>query len=192
MNPSPSGAEHEQRIADARGKVRMRPDPAVVEPVGAGEESVWRYPRPPRVERVGRDVRVRVGTTEIVCTQNALRVLETSGPPSVYVPEAELIDVRVVEREDWALCEWKGVTRYIDLVAGGIRAEKAGWRIPAPLVDLKAGYEALVGHVALYPAMVECWIGDLLVTPQAGGYYGGWVTPEIRGPFKGPEGTEDW
>jgi uncharacterized protein (DUF427 family) len=154
------------------------------------KESVWDYPRPPRVEREGRRVRIELGGEVIADSTSALRVLETASPPTVYVPRAdvreELLSPAPGHR---TLCEWKGHAHYLHAEAGGSRAEHAAWHYPEP----RPGFERLRDHVAFYAGRVDaCYLDDELVTPQGGRFYGGWVTAEIEGPYKGEPGTEGW
>jgi uncharacterized protein (DUF427 family) len=120
----------------------------------------------------------------------ALRVLETSHPPTVYVPPEDVRDDLLLaggERSTW--CEFKGVASYLDAVVGERRVRAVGWtyRDPAP------GYEALRDHVAFYPGRVDAaWMGDELVRAQRSDFYGGWITADLVGPFKGPPGTLGW
>jgi uncharacterized protein (DUF427 family) len=154
-----------------------------------GQESVWDYPRPPRVESARRLVRVEHAGVEIARSSHALRVLETAGAPTYYVPSK---DVRVEHlraspgRTTW--CEWKGLASYCDVVAGDLVTERAAWtyRDPTPR------YRQLLDRFAFYPGKVTCYLDDERVTPQPGGFYGGWVTSDIAGPFKGEPGTEGW
>jgi uncharacterized protein (DUF427 family) len=120
---------------------------------------------------------------------NALRVLETSGPPTIYIP-IEDIDMERLEPVDHSsYCEWKGAAHYFDVVVVETRAGKAAWHYPDP----KEGFATLEGYVAFYPGRVDaCYLGDELVTPQPGGFYGGWITRDIVGPFKGEPGTSGW
>jgi uncharacterized protein (DUF427 family) len=152
-------------------------------------ESVWDYPRPPRAEATDRRIRVVLGEAVIVDTRRAVRVLETSHPPSYYVP---LEDVRkgVLEpARGGTVCEWKGVASYFDVVAGAKRAARAAWTYRDP----RPGYEALRDAVAFYPAAMEaCYVDDELVQAQEGGFYGGWITSDLLGPFKGAPATRGW
>ncbi|HEX2031010.1 MAG TPA: DUF427 domain-containing protein [Actinomycetota bacterium] len=158
-------------------------------PPGPGQESVWDYPRPPRIEPSRRPVRVAFAGETLAASDRALRVLETAGPPTYYVPLDDVTpDVLVPVEGHTTVCEWKGVARYFDVVAGGRRARLAAWSYPSP----SPGYEGLAGYVSFYPRRVECFLGDERVRPQPGGYYGGWITSEIVGPFKGEAGTEGW
>jgi uncharacterized protein (DUF427 family) len=153
-------------------------------------ERVWDYPRPPAVVPCERRVRVELAGHELADSDRALRVLETSHPPTIYVP---LIDVRGEllatsdARSTW--CEFKGAARYLDAIVDGRRVEAIAWSYadPAP------GYEALRDHIAFYPGRVDgAWMDDERVQSQQGYFYGGWVTSDLIGPFKGPPGTRAW
>jgi uncharacterized protein (DUF427 family) len=162
-----------------------RPTP---DPVGPGQESVWDYPRPPRVEPCRRAVRVEHAGVVVASSTAALRVLETAGPPTVYVPPTDVAWEHLRDGRGSSLCEWKGHARYHDVVVGGDVVPDAAWSYPDPW----SPYEALAGFVAFYPGRVACWLGDERVRPQEGPYYGGWVTDEVVGPWKGRPGTEGW
>lgn len=163
-----------------------RPTP---DPVGPGQESVWDYPRPPRVERVDRRVRVVLGGETIVDTDDVVRVLETSHPPVYYLPVAAFVSGALTPGEGSSFCEFKGGARYFDVHGGGQVRPRAAWNYPDPA----PGYGVLADRVALYPAaMDECTVDGIEVTPQAGGFYGGWVTPDVVGPFKGEPGSMGW
>lgn len=153
-------------------------------------ESVWDYPRPPRVEPCRRRVRVEHGGTEVADSERGLRVLETASPPTIYVPAADVRTELLTRREDRSsFCEWKGAATYFDLVVDGLMAEAAAWTY----LDPRPAYARLAGHYAFYAGRVDAaWLGDERVTPQGGSFYGGWVTSEIRGPWKGEPGTEGW
>ena len=156
---------------------------------GPGQESAWDYPRPPRVEPTGRHLRVVLGGVVVAETRRAVRVLETSHPPVYYFPLEDVLPGALGEGRGASLCEWKGLARYLDVEAGGVVRPRAAWSYPAPL----PGYEAIRDHVAFYPqAMDECTVDGERVAPQAGGFYGGWITPDVVGPFKGEPGTEGW
>ena len=159
-----------------------------VEPAD-GQESVWDYPRPPRVEPSGERVVVRLGGEVIVDTTRAQRVLETSHPPGYYLPLADVAPGALRPASGRSICEFKGVAGYLDVVGGGRIAEGAAWFYPEPL----PGYETLVDTIALYPAaMDEVTVDGERVMPQAGGFYGGWITSRVVGPFKGEPGTMFW
>jgi uncharacterized protein (DUF427 family) len=158
-------------------------------PPGPGQESVWDYPRPPRVERSRQRVVVRLGGTLLVDTTAALRVLETSHPPAYYLPRSAFPADALTAASGSSMCEYKGRATYLDVGSGGVVAERAAWTYPSPL----PGYEALADHVALYPAAMDaCEVDGETVTPQQGGFYGGWITSRVAGPFKGAPGTWGW
>ena len=152
-------------------------------------ESVWDYPRPPRVEASTRRVRVEVDGVVIVESTRALRVLETSHPPVYYVPPEDVRSefLRPSRRTTW--CEFKGEALYYDLEIGERTVRDVAWYYPEP----SRGYEALRDHVAFYPGRVDAaYVDDERVQPQDGDFYGGWITSEIEGPFKGAPGTTGW
>ena len=164
----------------------MRPVPEVP---GPGQESVWDYPRPPRVEPSDEVVEVRFGGLVVARSTRTLRVLETSHPPTYYLPVTAFADgvLEPVEGSTW--CEFKGRAAYFDVVAGGRRAARAAWHYPDPV----AGYAALVDHVAVMPGVMDrCTVDGEVVVPQEGGFYGGWITSRVSGPFKGAPGTRGW
>lgn len=162
--------------------------PTRIEP-GPGQESVWDYPRPPRVERTERLVRVEFGGEVVAESRRALRVLETAGAPVFYLPPDDVRRELLQPIERRTSCEWKGGGHYFDLVVGDRRSPSAAWSYPTPL----PGYEAIRDHVAFYAGRVDrATVDGEEVTPQPGGYYGGWVTHDVVGPFKGEPGTESW
>jgi uncharacterized protein (DUF427 family) len=157
--------------------------------VGPGHESVWDYPRPPSAEVTGRHVVVAVGGQVIADSRRAVRVCETSHPPVYYVPRDDVADGVLVRGQGQSWCEWKGAATYWDLVVGDRRVERAAWSYEDP----SPGYEHLRGAVAFYPALVEsASIDGEAVRPQPGGFYGGWITADVVGPFKGAPGTLGW
>jgi uncharacterized protein (DUF427 family) len=152
-------------------------------------ESVWEYPRPPIVVPDDREVVVEHGGVVIVRTTEAVRVLETSHPPTFYVPADAVAGAVLIPSRVRTHCEFKGVASYWDLTVGTTRSPNAAWGYAEP----RAGYEALGGMVAFYPDRVEsCTVGGESVRAQDGGFYGGWITSEIEGPFKGAPGTSGW
>lgn len=156
---------------------------------GPGQESVWDYPRPPRAEASSKLVTVVLGGVEVCRTNRAVRVLETSHPPGWYLPAEDFAPGSLQPAEGSSFCEWKGVAAYLDLVAGGARAPRVAWTYPEPV----PAYAVLRRSVALYPGAVdECRVDGELVRPQEGGFYGGWVTDDVVGPFKGAPGTMGW
>lgn len=163
---------------------RPRPEPA-----GPGQQSVWDFPRPPRVEPVAARVRVEFAGVIVADTTRALRVCETASPPTYYIPPGDVLAGCLVESARTSFCEWKGRARYWTLVAGGRRSDDAAWSYAAP----EAGFEMLAGYLAFYAQRVDaCWVGDDRVTPQPGRFYGGWITPDLVGPFKGAPGSDGW
>ncbi len=150
-------------------------------------ESVWDYPRPPRVESTPRRIRVEFGGELIVDTTRAYRVLETSHPPTYYVPlEGVAAGALVPSGGGRTFCEWKGEASYFDVVAGGRAVERGGWTYHEP----SPGFEAIRGAVAFYPGRMDaCFVDDERVAAQEGDFYGGWITSDIVGPFKGAAGT---
>lgn len=156
---------------------------------GPGQESVWDYPRPPRVEPVGKPVRVELNGVVIAHSETALRVLETASPPTIYIPKLDVATECLEPAIGTTFCEWKGWASYFHAVVGDVRARKAAWHYPKPRDD----FSALCDHIAFYAGRVDaCFIGDERVKPQGGRYYGGWVTVGIVGPYKGEPGTEGW
>lgn len=152
---------------------------------GPGQESVWDYPRPPRVEPVGAHVTIELDGAVIASTNDAVRVLETSHPPVYYLPRSAFAAGVLQPAEGSSFCEFKGRAGYLSVGS----ADRAAWFYPEP----SKGFEALIDRVAVYPARMDrCTVGDDVVTPQEGDFYGGWITPAIVGPFKGGEGTWGW
>ncbi len=152
-------------------------------------ESVWDYPRPPRVEPVGLEVRIELGGEVIVRSNRAVRVLETASPPQIYIPPEDIADGALAPVSGHSVCEWKGVASYADVLGGDERVERGAWYYPAP----NPRYEQLREWVAFYPGRVDgAYIGEEKVRPQDGKFYGGWITDNLEGPFKGEPGTEGW
>ena len=154
-------------------------------------ESVWDFPRPPRLERTDRRLRVEHGGVVVAETTRGWRVLETSHPPVFYFPAADVRwDVLEPSPRGGSFCEWKGVARYWDLlVPGAALVPGVGWSYAAPT----AGFRAIADAVAFYASKVDaCWVDDEQVQAQPGDFYGGWITSGVRGPFKGGPGTMGW
>ena len=156
----------------------------------AGMERVWDYPRPPALVRCRPRVRIELGGEVLAESERALRVLETSHPPTIYIPPS---DVRAdllrpsAQRSSW--CEFKGIARYLDADIRGRTFSAVGWTYADPT----KGYEELRDHIAFYPGRVDAaWLGDELAQRQVSDFYGGWITPDVVGPFKGPPGTLGW
>lgn len=156
---------------------------------GRATEDVRDYPRPPRLERAAGPVRIAFGGGVIAATDAAWRVLETFHPPTYYLPPDAFAPGVLVPAPGSSFCEWKGAARYWDVTAGGRTAPRAAWSYAAPT----PGFAPIAGHVAVYAGPMDaCWVGEDRVTPQPGGFYGGWITPEITGPIKGGPGTAGW
>ena len=156
---------------------------------GPGQESVWDYPRPPRVETSSEVVEITLGGVVVARSSAALRVLETSHPPTYYLPQADFVAGALVPVKGSSYCEWKGVAAYLDVVGGDRVAPRGGWTYPTP----SRGFEVLRDHVAVMPAAVDrCTVDGQTVQAQQGGFYGGWITSRVVGPFKGGPGTHGW
>lgn len=155
---------------------------------GPGQESVWDYPRPPLLVADPREVHVRLGGIEIARTQAAVRVLETSHPPTFYVPRADVDMSALRAAGRGTFCEWKGDCSYYDVARGALHLARAAWSYETPFAEARA----IAGHLGFYAHDLECWVGAERARPQLGGFYGGWITSELVGPFKGSPGTTGW
>jgi len=159
-----------------------------IEP-GPGQESVWDYPRPPRLESVGDRLRVDFAGETIAATENGYRVLETSHPPVYYIPPCDIRREFLERAPGQSFCEFKGVAFYWSLAVNGITSQQAAWSYPAPTKP----FAVIRDYLAFYASRVDaCWVGEERVAPQDGDFYGGWITPRIVGPFKGGVGTRGW
>ncbi len=159
------------------------------DPVRPGQLSVWDFPRPPAVEQWHERVVLRLGGRVIAETTEAWCVLETSHPPTYYLPPTAFTAGVLRPARGTSYCEWKGEATYLDLVAGDVVAERVAWTYPDPT----PAFAMLLDHVSLYPAALEAVSVDgVEVEPQPGGFYGGWITPRVAGPFKGSPGTLGW
>jgi uncharacterized protein (DUF427 family) len=161
----------------------------VRDPQHPGQESVWDYPRPPIAEPCGKRVAIVHRGITIADTVSAIRTLETSHPPTYYLPPADVLMSALDPVDGISFCEWKGHARYFDVIVEGQRLVKAAWSYPAPTV----GFAALRDHLAFYAEQFDaCYVGGERVTPQPGGFYGGWITADLSGPFKGVLGSRFW
>ena len=152
-------------------------------------EDVWHYPRPPALEPVTKPIRIEFAGRTIAATHAAFRVLETSHPPVYYLPRAAFQDCEIDVAPGRSVCEWKGAARYWTIRAGDHVAERVAWSYPEPV----AAYAALRDHLAVYAGPMDaCYVGDEKVLPQPGGFYGGWITSDLKGPFKGVPGSSGW
>lgn len=164
-----------------------RPDFAI--PPAQGQESVWDYPRPPRLSADQRHVRVYAGDVLVAESRRAVRVLETGAPPTFYLPPQDVCVNRLHHQAAASsFCEWKGTADYFDVQYAGVTIRQAAWRYPAPF----EAFAAIAGYFCFYPRLLACFVDAERVQPQPGRYYGGWVTAEVVGPFKGEPGTESW
>ncbi len=160
-----------------------------IEPAGPGQRSVWDFPRPPLMVSCDRHLRVEFAGRVIAETRRAVQVLETSHPPSYYSPPEDVVLNSLRSTGRHSLCEWKGRATAFDVVVDGQTAPAAAW---AYLVPSTAG-EILKDHIAFYAGRVDrCTVDGEQVRPQEGDFYGGWITSDIVGPFKGPPGTRGW
>lgn len=155
-----------------------------------GQESVWDYPRPPRLEPVPETLRVVFNGVEIARTPRGFRVLETSHPPVYYFPPEDVrLDLAERHLAPSSFCEWKGSAHYYDFTVAAKTGQKIAWAYDAPT----ARFADIDGYLAFYAGRVDaCFVNDELVTPQPGEFYGGWITKRIVGPFKGGKGTWGW
>jgi uncharacterized protein (DUF427 family) len=164
----------------------MRPRP---DPVKPGQESVWAYPRPPIAQLSNAHVVIEHAGVTIADTRRAVRTLETSHPPTWYIPQADIRPGALRRAPGASFCEWKGEAVYWDVVLDAVSLSAVGWSYPAP----SPGFAALRDHIAFYAAPFDrCAVDDEAVTPQPGGFYGGWITASLAGPFKGVPGSGFW
>ncbi len=151
-------------------------------------ENLQAYPRPPALEPVGVRVWARLGGEVVVNSTDCLRVCETHHAPTYYFPPGD-VQARLTPVGGGSVCEWKGRAQYFDVTCGGVTARRAAWCYPRP----SARFARLAGYLAFYPgALDEAWVADMVVTPQPGDFYGGWVTENLDGIVKGGPGTRHW
>lgn len=156
---------------------------------GPGQESVWDYPRPPRLEASGKRIRVVLNGVTIADTHRAQRVLETSHPPVYYIPPEDIEMHYMTQTARRTFCEWKGLAAYYTVQVGEKRVDDVAWFYPEPT----APFAQIRNYVAFYPSKMDaCYVDDERVQAQAGDFYGGWITREIVGPFKGKADTWGW
>ncbi|MBC8072418.1 MAG: DUF427 domain-containing protein [Deltaproteobacteria bacterium] len=184
MNPLPAwlaaARSHWQWTGTHRPPFAVAPAP--------GQHSVWDFPRPPELAPDTREVTIHWAGLEVARTRRAIRVLETSHPPSFYLPWADVARHLLQASPGSSFCEWKGPAQYWSLIEVDRRLDGVAWSYPRPL----EGAEALADCVAFYPAHLDCRVDGAIVLPQPGGFYGGWITPELVGPFKGEPGSTGW
>ena len=151
-------------------------------------ENVQSYPRPPDLQPVPHRLIIVLGGQVIANTTSALRVIETHHAPTYYLPRRDITG-QMNMAAGTSLCEWKGKARYLDVIGGQVTARRAAWTYDRPTPR----FAAIADHVAFYPALMEaCFVDGEKVTPQLGGFYGGWVTSNLDGIPKGAAGTEHW
>lgn len=151
-------------------------------------EDVQSYPRPPVLEPVPQRIIVRLGGTVIADSRRALRVLETHHAPTYYLPPED-VTATLIPASGRSFCEWKSTAQYFDVVSGSTTARRGAWGYDEPTEQ----FQPIAGYLAFYPELMEeCRVGDYYVHPQPGGFYGGWVTPNLDGVPKGASGTEYW
>ena len=162
------------------------PEPEVP---GPGQESAWDYPRPPRLEPVERRLRVVLGGEVVADTMRGFRVLETSHPPNYYLPPDDIVEGALTPARGATVCEWKGRARFFTVHGGDRMETEAAWCYDTP----SEAFALIRGHVAFYAQRMDaCFVDDEQVTPQPGRFYGGWITPDVVGPFKGGPGSRGW
>lgn len=159
------------------------------DPVAPGQVSVWDFPRPAVAEPVGAHIVIEHHGIIVADTRCAVRTLETSHPPSYYIPKDDIATGILRQASGSSSCEWKGVATYWDVVVDGVALSRVGWSYPAPTTH----FECLRDHIAFYAAPFDrCTVDGQTVIPQPGGFYGGWITADLAGPFKGGPGSMGW
>ncbi|AFY73066.1 hypothetical protein Syn7502_00951 [Synechococcus sp. PCC 7502] len=158
-------------------------------PPQQGQESVWDYPRPPRLEDTSKLIEIVCNGVVIAKTNKAKRVLETSHPPVYYISPEDIVMEYVIPASGTSFCEWKGLAIYYSVKVNGKLLEKVAWSYPEPT----EAFSSIKDYIAFYPAPMDgCYVNGEKVTPQPGGFYGGWITSDIVGPFKGDRSSMGW
>ena len=164
----------------------MRPEPIPPKP---GQESVWNYPRPPRIEATSKRIRIIFNDRIVADTHRAKRLLETSHPPNYYILLEDIKTDYLTQSSHTSYCEWKGQARYYNLQVGDRYAPNVAWDYP----NISPRYAELKGYVGFYPGPMDaCYVDEEKVQPQAGNFYAGWITQDVVGPFKGEPGSWGW
>ena len=167
-------------------KMFSRPKPIQPQP---GQESVWDYPRPARMEHTDKHIQIIFNNEIIADTKKAKRVLETSHPPHYYIPPEDIKMEYLTQTTQSSFCEWKGQAIYYTLKVGDKEAQNIGWYYTNPT----EAFESMKDYVAFYAhAMDACYVDGEKVEPQPGNFYGGWITKDVVGPFKGIPGSWGW
>jgi uncharacterized protein (DUF427 family) len=167
-----------------RGVVR----PAFAQEPQPGQVSVWDFPRPPQIVHDTREVTIYWGHTLVAQSKRCVLVLETSHPPSFYIPWADVARHLLVSAHGTSVCEWKGPAKYWSLIDGERSLPQVAWSYPSPFESA----QDLADCVAFYPTHLICTVAGAAVQAQPGGFYGGWITPELAGPFKGEPNSAGW
>lgn len=156
---------------------------------GPGQESVWDYPRPPALRACSKPVRIELDGEVLANTSNALCILETSHPPTYYLPREDIEMKWLLPTAKTSYCEWKGKAAYFDILKAAEHYKHVAWTYPDP----NPVYAAIKNYIVFYAQFMDaCYVGDEKASPQPGGFYGGWVTSDVVGPFKGDPGTMGW
>jgi uncharacterized protein (DUF427 family) len=165
---------------------KQRPSFAI--PPEPGQESVWDYPRPPAIVADAREVVVSLDGHQLASSSNCIRILETAGPPTFYLPTDDVDHACFEAAPEQSRCEWKGMAHYLRLNLPQVPRVAVGWYYPRPHTD----FSEIKNFISFYPGRLECTVAGERVVTQPGGFYGGWITSEIIGPIKGDPGTESW
>ena len=161
----------------------------VREAAGPGQESVWDYPRPAIAQATDRRIRIEHRGAVIADTCAAVRTIETSHPPTYYIPPGDILMDALRPSARRSLCEWKGQAIYFDLVMDGGTIRDVAWSYPRPT----PAFASIAGHLAFYAEKLDgCFVDGERIAPQPGGFYGGWITTDLAGPFKGVPGSRFW
>ena len=184
MNLTPSQLSQ----ARAQWKWRGLERPPFAAKPSADQISVWDFPRPPEIVRENREIIVKWGQLEVARTNASWAVRETSHPPTFYIPVSNVKITLLQAAGDGSFCEWKGPAKYWHLVSNSDQLSSVAWSYPSPL----KGAEPLAECIAFYAKDLDCWVGGAKALPQGGGFYGGWITPDLAGPFKGDPGSSGW
>lgn len=162
--------------------------PPFAQQAGPGQESVWDYPRPPALVPEKRYITITWQGQSVVESSNSIRVLETASPPTFYFPPEAVNTALLQAATGSSYCEWKGEASYWTLAIPGHTLERVGWSYCSPT----PAFAAIAGWIAFYPHHLDCKVDHQQVAPQGGSFYGGWVTAEIVGPWKGESGSGGW
>jgi uncharacterized protein (DUF427 family) len=177
------------RLARSKWRHRGQEKPAFAQKPNPGQESVWDYPRPPCLVPDHRRVVVRARRKVLADSSSTFRILETAGPPTFYLPPGDVNISSLIFTGTYSTCEWKGTARYCALAES---EDKGGEPVAWVYLHPYPGFESIAGFLSFYPGRIACYVNDERVLAQPGGLYGGWVTSEIVGPYKGLPGTEWW